>query len=58
MESLECRCGLFFPPPPGLTGEAVVVKQPVNLVALRVELEALVARGICSLAVVLLHSYL
>ncbi|KAK9402794.1 5-oxoprolinase [Crotalus adamanteus] len=42
----------------GLTGEAVVVKQPVNLVALRVELEALVARGIRSLAVVLLHSYL
>lgn len=45
-------------PPPGLTGEAVVVKQPVDLVALRVELEALVARGIRSLAVVLLHSYL
>lgn len=44
--------------PPGLTGEAVVVKQPVNLVALRVELEALLAQGIRSLAVVLLHSYL
>ncbi|KAM3839584.1 5-oxoprolinase isoform 2-T2 [Vipera latastei] len=42
----------------GLTGEAVVVKQPVNLAALRVELEALLARGIRSLAVVLLHSYL
>uniref|UniRef100_A0A8C6VCI7 5-oxoprolinase, ATP-hydrolysing n=1 Tax=Naja naja TaxID=35670 RepID=A0A8C6VCI7_NAJNA len=42
----------------GLTGEAVVVKQPVNLLALRVELEVLLARGIRSLAVVLLHSYL
>ncbi|XP_026542906.1 5-oxoprolinase isoform X2 [Notechis scutatus] len=42
----------------GLTGEAVVVEQPVNLLALRVELEALLARGIRSLAVVLLHSYL
>lgn len=44
--------------PPGVTGEAVVVKQPVNLLALRVELEALLARGIHSVAVVLLHSYL
>lgn len=44
--------------PPGLTGEALVVKQPVNLLALRVDLEALLARGIRSLAVVLLHSYL
>lgn len=44
--------------PPGLTGEALVVKQPVNLLALRADLEALLARGIRSLAVVLLHSYL
>uniref|UniRef100_A0A670ZUS2 5-oxoprolinase, ATP-hydrolysing n=1 Tax=Pseudonaja textilis TaxID=8673 RepID=A0A670ZUS2_PSETE len=42
----------------GLTGETVMVEQPVNLLALRVELEALLARGIRSLAVVLLHSYL
>ncbi|XP_034275895.1 LOW QUALITY PROTEIN: 5-oxoprolinase [Pantherophis guttatus] len=42
----------------GLTGEAVVVKQPVDLLALRADLEALLARGIRSLAVVLLHSYL
>uniref|UniRef100_A0A670ZUZ2 5-oxoprolinase, ATP-hydrolysing n=1 Tax=Pseudonaja textilis TaxID=8673 RepID=A0A670ZUZ2_PSETE len=48
----------LLPPPPGLTGETVMVEQPVNLLALRVELEALLARGIRSLAVVLLHSYL
>ncbi|XP_058035036.1 5-oxoprolinase isoform X5 [Ahaetulla prasina] len=42
----------------GVTGESLVVKQPVNLLALRAELEALLARGIRGLAVVLLHSYL
>ncbi|XP_007444496.1 5-oxoprolinase, partial [Python bivittatus] len=42
----------------GLTGEVVVVKQPVNLAALREDLEWLLARGIRSLAVVLLHAYL
>ncbi|XP_063155873.1 5-oxoprolinase isoform X1 [Candoia aspera] len=42
----------------GLTGEAVVVKQPVDLVALRENLEALLVQGIHSLAVTLLHAYL
>ncbi|XP_042319482.1 5-oxoprolinase [Sceloporus undulatus] len=42
----------------GLTGESLLVERPVDLGALRGELEALLAKGIKSLAVVLLHSYL
>nr|XP_008122897.1 PREDICTED: 5-oxoprolinase [Anolis carolinensis] len=42
----------------GLTGETLVVERPLDLGALRGELQALLERGITSLAVVLLHSYL
>ncbi|XP_062987330.1 5-oxoprolinase [Elgaria multicarinata webbii] len=53
-------CQLFESAQPvtGLTGEALVVGRPVDLEALRGELEGLLARGICSLAVLLLHSYM
>ncbi|XP_044309191.1 5-oxoprolinase [Varanus komodoensis] len=52
-------CSLFEPsrPIPGLTGEHLVVERPVDLGALRGQLVALLARGIRSLAVLLLHSY-
>ncbi|XP_072855570.2 5-oxoprolinase [Pogona vitticeps] len=53
-------CQLFGSAPSvtGLTGESVVVDRPVDLDALRGELEVLLARGIRSLAVVLLYSFL
>ncbi|XP_025070029.1 5-oxoprolinase [Alligator sinensis] len=41
----------------GSTGDVLVVQQPLDLAKLRTELEGLLARGIQSLAVVLLHSY-
>uniref|UniRef100_A0A670IWM4 5-oxoprolinase, ATP-hydrolysing n=1 Tax=Podarcis muralis TaxID=64176 RepID=A0A670IWM4_PODMU len=42
----------------GLTGESLVVHRPLDLDALRGQLEGLLAQGIRSLAVVLLHSYM
>ncbi|KAJ7338275.1 hypothetical protein JRQ81_011031 [Phrynocephalus forsythii] len=53
-------CQLFGSAPlvTGVTGESLVVEQPVDLGALRGELQELLAQGITSLAVVLLHSYL
>lgn len=42
---------------PGVTGDSLVVQRPVDLEALREPLKDLLAQGICSLAVVLLHSY-
>ncbi|XP_061463198.1 5-oxoprolinase isoform X2 [Rhineura floridana] len=53
-------CQLFdsVQPTTGLTGEFLVVQRPVDLDALRGKLKGLLARGICSLAVVLLHSYM
>lgn len=44
-------------PTPGSTGDVLVVQQPLDLAKLRTELQGLLARGIQSLAVVLLHSY-
>ncbi|XP_044860743.1 5-oxoprolinase [Mauremys mutica] len=41
----------------GVTGDSLVVQRPVDLAMLRRELQRLLARGIRSLAVVLLHSY-
>uniref|UniRef100_A0A670IUD6 5-oxoprolinase, ATP-hydrolysing n=1 Tax=Podarcis muralis TaxID=64176 RepID=A0A670IUD6_PODMU len=41
-----------------LTGESLVVHRPLDLDALRGQLEGLLAQGIRSLAVVLLHSYM
>lgn len=47
------------PPPlsPGTTGASLLVQRPLELSALRRELEGVLARGIRSLAVLLLHSY-
>lgn len=42
---------------PGCTGDLLEVQRPVDLGALRGKLEGLLARGIRSLAVVLMHSY-
>lgn len=42
---------------PGVTGDSLVVQRPVDLEALRGPLKELLAKGIRSLAVVLLHSY-
>lgn len=42
---------------PGSTGASLLVQQPLELSALRRELEGVLARGIRSLAVLLLHSY-
>lgn len=41
----------------GSTGGALQVQRPLDLAALRQELERVLARGITSLAVLLLHSY-
>lgn len=41
----------------GCTGDLLEVQRPVDLGALRGKLEGLLARGIRSLAVVLMHSY-
>lgn len=41
----------------GCTGDLLEVQKPVDLERLRGQLEGLLARGICSLAVVLMHSY-
>ncbi|XP_075770829.1 5-oxoprolinase, partial [Pelodiscus sinensis] len=41
----------------GVTGDSLVVQRPVDLALLRRDLQRLLARGIQSLAVVLLHSY-
>lgn len=41
----------------GRTGDLLEVRQPVDLGALRGKLEALLSRGVRSLAVVLMHSY-
>ena len=41
----------------GTTGAALLVQRPLELAALRRELEGVLARGIRSLAVLLLHSY-
>ncbi|XP_053104101.1 5-oxoprolinase isoform X2 [Hemicordylus capensis] len=53
-----CRLFGSVQPVTGLTGDSLVEQRPVDLAALRGALEGLLARGICSLAVVLLHSYL
>lgn len=51
------------PPPrmpassPGCTGDTLLLWRPLDLTALRRELERVLARGIRSLAVLLLHSY-
>lgn len=42
----------------GVTGERVSVKVPVDLEALRPQLQAAYDEGIRSIAVVLMHSYL
>ncbi|NXK01089.1 OPLA oxoprolinase, partial [Corythaixoides concolor] len=42
---------------PGSTGASLLVQRPLELSALRRELEGVLARGIRSLAVLLLHSY-
>lgn len=42
---------------PGSTGASLRVQRPLELSALRRELEGVLARGIRSLAVLLLHSY-
>lgn len=42
---------------PGTTGASLLVQRPLELSALRRELEGVLARGIRSLAVLLLHSY-
>uniref|UniRef100_A0A8C0GYP2 5-oxoprolinase, ATP-hydrolysing n=1 Tax=Chelonoidis abingdonii TaxID=106734 RepID=A0A8C0GYP2_CHEAB len=42
---------------PGVTGDSLVVQRPVDLAMLRRDLQRLLALGIRSLAVVLLHSY-
>ncbi|KAG6921568.1 5-oxoprolinase, partial [Chelydra serpentina] len=44
-------------PSPGVTGDSLVVQRPVDLAVLRRDLQRLLAQGIRSLAVVLLHSY-
>lgn len=44
-------------PSPGCTGDTLLLWRPLDLTALRRELERVLARGIRSLAVLLLHSY-
>ncbi|KAJ6661524.1 hypothetical protein lerEdw1_014434 [Lerista edwardsae] len=53
-----CRLLGSAQPVTGLTGESLVVQRPVDLEALRGPLEGLLAQGIRSVAVVLLHSYM
>uniref|UniRef100_A0A663DXR9 5-oxoprolinase, ATP-hydrolysing n=1 Tax=Aquila chrysaetos chrysaetos TaxID=223781 RepID=A0A663DXR9_AQUCH len=47
----------LIPHQPGSTGASLLVQRPLELSALRRELEGVLARGIRSLAVLLLHSY-
>ncbi|KAM4028675.1 5-oxoprolinase, partial [Anomaloglossus baeobatrachus] len=41
----------------GSTGDSLDVWEPINLEKLRIQLQGVLSRGICSLAVVLMHSY-
>ncbi|XP_077209594.1 5-oxoprolinase isoform X1 [Paroedura picta] len=52
-----CQLSGNTQPVTGVTGDSLVVQRPVDLEALRGPLKALLAKGVCSLAVVLLHSY-
>lgn len=47
-----------YPQVQGVTGETVEILQAPDLVRIRPELEELLERGICSLAIVLMHSYI
>lgn len=53
----DCQLDLDSPRIQGTTGEMVSILKPLNLDKLRVDLKQVLAKGIGSLAVALLHSY-
>ncbi|CAN7988046.1 unnamed protein product [Ixodes hexagonus] len=53
----DCQLDLAFPQCKGITGEMVNILKPLDLNKLRADLTQVLAKGIGSLAVALLHSY-